>query len=371
MDEATVESRFRVSIEVVSPLLVRQNRRQMKTIEPNITVRALQPVCGGLTVLGHDVEVMLALANIQSTVLEDSDGRIPHSSMIAFWGMAEEKTGDQDIGIHVAEAAPTDAFTVHAYALLSSPNLREAYRRGCRYQRLIHEATNLELEEGAEEGVLRHSLPGGRNVPRQPAEFLMTIYLRFGRLVVGRPWSPSLVCFDHDAPADTSEHGRVFGATVRFSSGVTCLHVPNAILDEPAAKSDAGLLEILDSYAAGLLDKVPGSPSLSERVRILLQEGLQDGVPTAEEAATQLNMSVRSLHRGLQAEGLSYRGIADQLRHERAASLLADPRYSTTEVCYLLGFSEISSFHRAFKRWAGKTPAEYRSDILPAPSPEP
>jgi AraC-like DNA-binding protein len=197
----------------------------------------------------------------------------------------------------------------------------------------------------------------------------MAIYLRFGRLVVGREWSPTLVCFDHDAPADTSEHSRVFAATVRFSSGVTSLHVVNEILDEPAAKGDPALLAIMDSYAAGLLEKAPGGPALSERIRTLLQQGLQDGVPTAEEAAAQLNMSVRSLHRGLKAEGSSYRGIADQLRHEQASSMLADPRYSTTEVGYLLGFSEISSFHRAFKRWAGVTPAEFRSDILPAPSP--
>jgi AraC-like DNA-binding protein len=369
VDKALVEIGFRVRLEIAGSLRVLQNRRQMKTLEPNITVRALQPVCAGLTALGHDVAAMLALARIQPSILDDSDGRIPHSSMISFWNIAGEETGDQDIGIHVAEAAPTDAFSVHAYAVLSSPNLREAYRRSCRYQRLIHEATNLELDEGAGEAVLRHSLPGGRCVPRQPAEFLMAIYLRFGRLVVGREWSPTLVCFDHDAPADTSEHSRVFAATVRFSSGVTSLHVVNEILDEPAAKGDPALLAIMDSYAAGLLEKAPGGPALSERIRTLLQQGLQDGVPTAEEAAAQLNMSVRSLHRGLKAEGSSYRGIADQLRHEQASSMLADPRYSTTEVGYLLGFSEISSFHRAFKRWAGVTPAEFRSDILPAPSP--
>ena len=84
-------------------------------------------MCAGLTVLGHDVEAMLALARIQPSVLEESDGRIPHSSMIGFWESAEEQTGDRDIGIHVAEAAPTDAFTVHAYAVLSSPNIQIAF----------------------------------------------------------------------------------------------------------------------------------------------------------------------------------------------------------------------------------------------------
>ena len=67
-------------------------------------------------------------------------------------------------------------------------------------QRLIHEVTDLTLEENADEGILRHALPDGRSVPRHPAEFLATLWIRFGRLITGDNWAPSLVCFAHEKP---------------------------------------------------------------------------------------------------------------------------------------------------------------------------
>jgi hypothetical protein len=154
----------------------------MKSLEPQITVRAVQPVIAGLEVLAYDVDAVLAAAPISYEQLEDTDGRIPHRTMMALWQAAAELSGDPDVGIHVAEAAPVASFAVHADALLSSPTLREAYRRGCRYQRLIHETTNLEFDEGPAEGVLHHSLPGGLAVPRHPPEFLATVWVRLGSL---------------------------------------------------------------------------------------------------------------------------------------------------------------------------------------------
>jgi AraC-like DNA-binding protein len=108
-------------------------------------------------------------------------------------------------------------------------------------------------------------------------------------------------------------------------------------------------------------------------VRAWLVEALGSGTPTAAAAARALRLSARSLHRFLQAEGTSFRELLDQLRQERAAGLLANPRCSIGEVSFLLGFSELSSFYRAFRRWTGKTPAEFRAEILAASgaSPDP
>ena len=143
----------------------------MPTWKPQLTVRGLQPVVAGLSALGHDADELLAAASIPRGLVEgDPEGTVDHAAMRALWEAARETTGDDLIGIHIAEAAPISSFEVHAYALLSSPTLREAYRRGCRYQRLIHEATRLSFDEGTVEGVLHHALPDGRAVARQPAE---------------------------------------------------------------------------------------------------------------------------------------------------------------------------------------------------------
>ncbi len=336
----------------------------MKTWDPYITVRAVQPVVAALEALGHEVHVLLAESAIHRTVLDDADGRVPHSAMMVLWDRAQAVTGDDHLGIHLAEVAPIRSFEVHAYALLSSPTLRDAYRRACRYQRLIHEVTDLTFAEEADEGILRHALPGGRPVPRHPAEFLVTLWIRFGRLVTGDDWAPRLVCLAHEAPADPTEHARVFQAPVRFSSGRTAIHVPNHILDAQNPNADEGLVRVLDHYAEGLLKQMPAQATLSERVRSRLLDDLKDGVPLAKEVARALHMSLRTLHRGLQHEGTSFRELLRQLRQEHAAQLLANPRISIAEVGFLLGFSELSSFYRAFKRWTGKTPADFRADVL-------
>lgn len=341
----------------------------MKNSEPHLTVRAALPVVAAFEALGHDADAVLQEAEIARSVLQDPEGRVPHSSMMKFWQCASELTGDDALGIHLAEAAPIKSFEVHAYALLASASLREAYRRACRYQRLIHEATDLSLVEGKGEAVLRHALPGGRSAPRQPAEFLATLWVRVGRMVSGVDWNPNLVCFAHEEPHDTSEHARVFRAPLRFASGVTAMHVADSVLDAPNPNADANLARLLDRYAEGLLQQAPRFTNFSERVRSALRKELSGGAPTVAAIAKALHVSQRSLHRNLQSEGTSFRELLEQLRHERAAALLSNPSCSVAEVGFLLGFSELSSFSRAFKRWAGLSPIEFRAKTLAASLP--
>jgi AraC-like DNA-binding protein len=288
--------------------------------------------------------------------------------MTKLWDRAVAITGDGRLGMHVAMAAPINAFDVHAYAMLSSPKLRDAYHRACRYQSLINEATELTFSEGPKEGVLRHGLPGGGSVSRQPAEFLVTTWLRFGRLVTGSQWAPTQVFFAHDRPTDAREHAAVFGAPLQFTSGQTAMHVPVAVLELANPRADATLVGLLDRYTSALLQRQPPLTTVSARVRAWLVEAHGAGVPAARQAAKALAMSERTLHRRLEQERTTFRKLLDQFRHEKAVALLASRRYSIAEVAFLLGYSELSAFYRAFRRWTGKSPAELR-DETPKVSP--
>jgi AraC-like DNA-binding protein len=226
---------------------------------------------------------------------------------------------------------------------------------------LIHDSTDLTFTESTGEGVMRHALGGGRPAGRQPAEFLAAVWLRLGRLVTGGEWTPTLVCFAHDAPSSITEHTRLFGPTVRFASGRTAMHFSNEVLDvaNPRANPDLGV--VLDRYAQLELGKVANRATLSARVAAWVAGSLSSGVPGADAAARAMNLSVRSLHRGLQSERTTYRDVVARVRYERATMLLRDPSHSMSEAAFLLGFSELSSFYRAFKRWSGTTPAEFRA----------
>lgn len=337
----------------------------MTAWKPRLTVRALRPIIAGLEALGHPAESLLADAAIPPTTIAEPNARLPVGAGARLWKSAVAQTGDERLGLHLALAAPLKSFDMHAYAMLSSPTLRDAYHRACRYQHLVNEGTELTFT-GSAEGVLQHSLPDGRSVPRQPAEFLATAWLRLGRLVTGTDWVPTQACFAHDRPADTSEYETVFGLQVRFTTGRTAMHMPGAVLDLPNPRADATLVELLDSYADTLLERQPAFTSENARVRAWLVEAHATGAPSAEQAAKALAMSVRTLHRRLKSEGTTFRRLLDQFRHEKAVFLLGTRRHSIAEVAFLLGYSELSAFYRAFRRWTGRSPAALR-DETPSP----
>ncbi len=329
--------------------------------KPRLTVRALRPMLAGLEALGHPSAELLARVGISPQTLGDPDHRLPPGTTGKFWELAVRTTGDERLGMHLALAAPISSFDMHAYAMLSSPTLRDAYQRACRYQRLINEGTELSFRYGPE-GVLQHSLPDGRSVPRHPAEFLVTTWLRLGRLVTGTAWTPAHVSFAHDRPSDTTEHETVFGAPIQFTSGRTALHLRAAVLDLRNPRADPALVTLLDRYAESLLERQPHLISESARVRAWLVEAHGRGAPQAEEAAKALAMSVRTLHRRLKQEGTTFRQLLDQFRHERALALLTTRRHSIADVAFLLGYSELSAFYRAFRRWTGRSPADLRDE---------
>jgi AraC-like DNA-binding protein len=337
---------------------------EVKTWQPRVTVRAVQPVIAALEAIGCATKTLLERAGISTAVLTDPDGRVSHRAMMAFWERACQATGDEHLGLHLAEAVSIDAFEVHAYALRASPSLRDAFRRGCRYQRLLHEGTNLRFEEGSLGGVLDHTTQAGLAVPRHPAEFLMVVWLRLGRLVTDTTWWPDRVCFAHPAPQNTAEHFRVLGGSVEFNAGATSLQVSNTVLDLPNPHADQGLAALLDRYAQSMLNRVPQHVTLSDRVRSQLEQSMTGSPITATKVAQVLNLSPRSLHRGLVAENTSFRAMLDQIRHRRAVALLHNAQCGIDEVAFLLGFAELSSFYRAFRRWTGLTPARFRAALV-------
>lgn len=198
-------------------------------VEPYITIRAVRPLVSGLQALGHDPAPLLASAGIERAALNDPDAQVPWAAVLTLIARAVDRTGDTNLGLHLAEHADLGPPDVHIYATVSSPTLRDAYERLCRYQRLIHETTRVELAEQGDWATLRHVMPGGMAAPRQSAEFLLTLWVRGSRLAVGQEWTLTEVHFGDPVPPDPSEHHRFFGAPVRFGSGENALLLPAAL----------------------------------------------------------------------------------------------------------------------------------------------
>jgi len=330
--------------------------------EPRLTVRALRPLISGLVTAGYDPVPFLHTQGIDRDTLLDHDALVPMSACVALLAEAVRATGDDNLGLHVAQHAELGSFDVHFYAMVSSPTLGAAFERICRYQRLIHETSHVRLETSDDGAVLSHRLPGDLAAPRQTAELLLASWVRAGRVATRTTWSPAEVRFAHHVPLDPHAHERFFRAPVRFAAGENALVLPTALLDLPCRRHDPSLLSLLDRYAANRLGD-DRSASFADRARAALAEELQEGNVTAHRLAARLDISVRTLHRALAAESTSYRGLLDKLRLDLAERHLRADRLSVGEVAFLLGFSELSAFHRAFKRWTGHTPASFRAQL--------
>ena len=336
----------------------------MPARQPRIASRAVRPVISGLLELGYDARSLIAAANIDPKDLNHPDGTIPFSQMGALWRQAESSSGDDSIGIHVAEYLPLDSLDIHTFAMRASTTLREALRIAVSFQRLIHETTVLEFEEGKGRAALKHRLPGGGGVPRQPAEFLATLWIRVAREVVPGTWSPPGVSFAHAKPKDLGEHRRVFGDHITYDSNETALYLSDDVLDKRNTRAEPALLSLLKQYV-GTLPRFPVGATTAERIRDCLSARWPLTTSTAEDIAKKISLSVRSMNRALQAEGTSFTSVRTAVRMERADALLSRTDVAIAEVAFATGFSELSAFYRAFRRWHGKSPAEWRRNNQP------
>jgi AraC-like DNA-binding protein len=253
---------------------------------------------------------------------------------------------------------------VQGYAALSSATLGEAMQRASRLHRLNHDTAQVGLFVEGQRAIWRHELPGGLPLPRHAAEFVIALTLVVARQITGIALQPLVVQFHHPEPNRTEEHSRLFQSKVLFSQEHTALVFSLETLSVPCKKADPALLLVLERHAKDLLDRLPKTNSLVDRVQALLASELHGGDPSAEHIAGKLKMGVRTLSRRLQDAGTSHKLLLDALRKELCTRYLEDRRLGIAEVTFLLGFSDTSSFHRAFKRWHDKTPAEYRKQFV-------
>lgn len=309
---------------------------------------------------------LLHAAGIDLARLGVAQMDVPHALKVRLWDEAARLSGDADFGLHLGEwvcRCPEDHFDVLAFAVRSCATLGDHYRRMERYVRLIHEGTFLTLEIQPDLARLTHGLIDNTLAPRQPVECMLTMVVLQGRRAVGDDFSPREVRFAHAEPACISEQERVFRAPVRYGCERNELVLNSTDLDKPQRHAETRLQAVLERQLEDLLAKLPSDRSFSGRVKCHIADHLLDGEPAVRAIAEKLHMSPRTLQRRLCDDGTSFAKLLADLRHELALRHLQDPRRTINEVAFLLGFLEVSAFHRAFKRWTGKTPAEYQRSV--------
>ena len=319
---------------------------------------------GAAKKLGLDPAAQLAAAGIEPRELSDPDARIDLDRAVSLIQGIAGAAPVNSYGLWLGENFHPTQIGVVGHLIMNAETLRESLDLYCRFQRVVGGAFDWcrHPPQGAECLVeMREMRLEGIAVLAQewsPAAIVRTV-----RVLTGEPISPLWVEFEHAAPGYRAEYARVFGCPVRFNAGRTALAFVDADLDKPCIYNDPTLAAHFEQLCAQVLSRLEVESPLSRQVLDTLLKTMASGEPNISKVTKELAMSRRSVQARLQEEGTSYKDLLALARRRLAEQHLSDSAMSIAEVSFLLGFSEPSAFHRAFKRWTGVTPAAFRTQL--------
>ncbi|MBI3652840.1 MAG: AraC family transcriptional regulator [Acidobacteria bacterium] len=323
--------------------------------------RTIERIVEAASARGLDPKTLYHAVELNTDFLQDPDQRVAYVKLISLFERVAGLIEDDCLGLHLAETSPPGVFDILGYAASHSPTIGEAFKRIIRYYTLWSDGAGFHLELDNQQARLIYSITDPQvGFYRQDCEFTLAVILLNLRLLTGIEARPVEVRFQHAKPKNISEHQRIFKSPVRFARQTNELIFDQAVLTLPIMNADAGLCAVLERYAEEMLAKHPQPQGLLEEVRQLLSQELRGGNPSLATIAGQLRMSPRTLQRRLKDEGLSHKELLEEMRKELSAHYLRESNISTGEVAYLLGFSEPSAFHRAFRRWHSMTPKKFK-----------
>jgi AraC-like DNA-binding protein len=344
--------------------------RRGPRVGPPLLVDAVwaRRVVAELDSAGLPASELLGAVGLRREHLTEPDAHIPFNAHVMLLENAARALREPCFGFRLgSEIELTEAGLV-AYVTLNSPDLGAALRNMCRYLVLLTEGSVGDLRQEAGEVKLLFSFadPVG-TASRQLHEFGVTGMVRVCEAITGHRVRPVRVELRHDTACPML--ARHLALPVAVYQPHSALVLDPASLTAPVVNADARLLELLRRYADDLLARRARKDDLVARAERWILENLHTGDVGARRLARSLGMSDRTLTRRLAADGLTPAGLVEELRQQLANKYLAERALPLGRITYLLGYSDLSAFTRAFRRWTGRTPSKWRAELFHTPQP--
>ena len=300
---------------------------------------------------------VLSAARLPPECLSVAGGRIGLSDTISLWRAAERLSEDPLFGFNMGQSLQPAHFQLIAFTMLSSETLGSAIDKILKYQRLISDGGAFTLTQASPISSALIYRPTVSNFSYHQIDAVMVAVVRFVHWLLGRDKFVLEVHLQHDAQQGLSVYQDYYQAPVLLNQVENSLLFDSELLTEQLPGFDASLAAVHEQMADSQLRRLLASSIVTQ-----VQELLMTAKPyvNRDDIAQKLAMSGRSLQRKLQQEGSSFQQLFDEYRHQRSLLLLQDKDLSLADISVKLGFAENSTFYRAFKRWQGITPGEYR-----------
>lgn len=292
-----------------------------------------------------------------------ADALVPRHLLIRALGDYVRASGDSAIGERAGKHVQPGDFDIVEFVVRGCESLRDAILAACRHAPLIDEVAELSLIEDADSATWRFGLARECISHRAAEDFALIGALTLLQFYVGEGGKPVEVHLAHGGPRELRA---LAGTGVRVRSGMehSALVFDRHQLDQPMPRANAPVQEIFEQVAEDLWEQRTGL--LRRRVGTVVADELRAGRLTMHAVARRLGASAPTLRRRLHHEGVTFRQVVNEVRRELAKQYLADSQRRIGEIARALGFANLGTFDRAFRRWYAVGPSEYRAGLLHA-----
>lgn len=307
---------------------------------------------------GFDSGHIAGNTGIRLWVLDQEEPKLSFDQLALLFERAAELTDDDLIGFRHGQNRDYRRGGLIAYVGLSSPTVGSLLQNMARYQRISSDVIEIDTSQ-LEDGVLAWHFRAPRAIARQQyVEFGAAGIVDILRRLTNRNLHPERVDFRHHRSKSLEAIGKYFGCPVTFGADENRVVLKKRDLDLPLNTTDDHLYRMLLKYCEEAIGKTNSTePSLVTSIEEAIA---QNATVNQADVAKTLGLSVRTMSRRLSTEGTSYKDVLEAYREAMAKSMINGSEMSVTEIAYVLGYADLSSFSTAFRRWTGKTPTEYR-----------
>lgn len=340
----TVDETANLSLDFMAPII-----RQIDTLPEPIQAR-----------VADSARRAMAGWGLTDEILEVHNARVPHGAGVDFIRAIAAEVGDPAFALRAGSGARPEDWGLGGYLTRTASTFGQSFRVAAEFVTLMASGALVDFTVEGDVAVLRHRLRAGLSTGPLANDMVIAGYVAGGHAALGFVAPPSEVHFQHARPAYADVYTELFGCPVRFEQKHNAIIVPAAALDIPLPGADPVLHRVLRNHATDLMARLPERRSLAAMIRDLIVHDLQSGAPSLRALATTLTVSERTLRRRLSLEGHSISSLLEDVRRGEAARMLTQTEMSVSEIAFALGFAQPPAFHRAFRRWYGMAPLDYR-----------
>jgi len=307
------------------------------------------------------IDGVLKEVGLRRSDLADSESRLPYASVIGLIERAATLTGDDCFGLRLGASRDTRERGLLGFLALNSPTLMDAIANLQRYSKIARESEDIEVERQGGRVALRfrETDPALRGL-RHNSDYIASSLVRICRDLTRKHVSPLRVEFICAQPNTRLAHGDILGCPVRFQAEWDAVILAEEVTRLPVLGADDKLLQVLESACRRIVGPSSVKQDLVCRVRELIADSLPKGTANIEAIASALVMSVKTLERRLAEHGCTFTELLDGARYQAVRHYLEETDLRLAQIAYLAGYTEPAAVVRAFKRWTGKTPIQYR-----------